>query len=208
MVELYHFYCFRSASGSFLKAKNIDVRPLLTLDEAAKIKALLREYLELGGFPEVVLNEMKTKILKEYSDLILFRDFIERHSVKNIEIARFIHSFILQNFSREVSIASLFKKAMDGGMKVAKDTVYSYVSNLEDTVSFFFLKKYSEKAYLRETWPKKIYLCDTGLSKAVRFHEDIGKLMENIVFSRVEEDAEQKSPTRVFLLERYWRKGG
>ncbi|MBO3833413.1 MAG: ATP-binding protein [Candidatus Brockarchaeota archaeon] len=185
----------------FLKAKNIDVKPLMTMDEAAGIKALLREYLEFGGFPEVVLNEMKTKILKEYSDLILFRDFIERHKVRNIEIARFIHSFMLQNFSREVSIASLFNKAAGGGMKVAKDTVYSYVSNLEDTVSFFFLKKYSEKAHLRETWPKKIYLCDTGLSKTVRFHEDIGKLMENVIFLELKR-RQNRNPLVEFF---YWK---
>jgi len=185
----------------FLKAKNVDVKPLMTMDEAARIKALLREYLEFGGFPEVVLNEMKTKILKEYSDLILFRDFIERHSVRNIEIARFIHSFILQNFSREVSIASLFNKAVGGGIRVAKDTVYNYVSNLEDTVSFFFLKKYSEKAHLRETWPKKIYLCDTGLSKTVRFREDIGKLMENAVFLELKRRQNRNPLTEFF----YWK---
>ncbi len=185
----------------FLKAKNVDVKPLTTMDEAAKIKALLREYLEFGGFPEVVLNEMKTKILKEYSDLILFRDFIERYNVRNVGIARFIHSFIIQNFSREVSIASLFNKAVGGGIKVSKDTVYNYVSNLEDTVSFFFLKKYSGKAHLREAWPKKIYLCDTGLSKTVRFQEDIGKLMENAVFLELKRIQNINPLTEFF----YWK---
>lgn len=185
----------------FLRAKGKNVKELVTEDEAAEIKALLREYLEFGGFPEVVLNETKIKILREYSDLILFRDFIERHGIRNIGIARFLHSFIIQNFSKEVSIASLFNKAKGSGLSVAKDTVYSYVTNLEDTISFFFLKKYSEKAHLRETWPKKIYLCDTGLSKVIRLHEDFGKLMENAVFLELKRKQNRNPLLEVF----YWR---
>ncbi|MEM0049312.1 MAG: hypothetical protein QW424_03290 [Candidatus Bathyarchaeia archaeon] len=34
----------------------------------------------------------------------------------------------------------------------------------------------------RKSWPKKAYLCDTGLAKIARFSEDIGKLMVNAVF--------------------------
>ncbi len=68
------------------------------------------------------------------------------------------------------------------GVKVSKNTVYDYLSKLEDTALFFFLRRYSEKPHLRETYPKKIYLCDTGLTKIVRSSEDKGKLMENVVF--------------------------
>ena len=34
----------------------------------------------------------------------------------------------------------------------------------------------------RKSWPRKVYICDTGISKAVRFSEDFGRLMENVVF--------------------------
>ncbi|RLF50497.1 MAG: AAA family ATPase, partial [Thermoplasmata archaeon] len=37
------------------------------------------------------------------------------------------------------------------------------------------------KVHLRESWPKKIYLCDTGLTKIARYSQDQGRLMENIV---------------------------
>ncbi len=166
----------------FLKAKKIKIEEHLSKDEVAKIRHYLKEYLEFGGFPDVVLNEQKIKILKEYADLILFRDFIERHKIKNIGLARFLHSFIIQNFSKEISVNSLFKKLRSTGLKVSKNTLYSYISKLEDTSFFFFLRKYSIKPHLRELYPKKIYLCDTGLTKVVKYSEDIGKLMENVVF--------------------------
>ena len=165
----------------FLRFKKIKVGKYLGKDDEAKIKNLLREYLEFGGFPDVVQSDKKIYILKEYSDLILFRDFIERHKIRNLNVARMIHTFMLQNFSKEISVKKIFNKIKTSA-KVAKDTVYDYVENLEDTMFFFFLKKFSKKVHIRESWPKKIYICDTGLAKVARFNEDMGKLMENVVF--------------------------
>ncbi|HEC91554.1 MAG TPA: ATP-binding protein [Candidatus Atribacteria bacterium] len=164
----------------FLSFKQIAIKKYLSGDEEARIKNLLRNYMEFGGFPDVVKNEEKVKILKEHSDLILFRDFIERHKIRNLDLARMIHTFMMQNYSKEISIRSLYCK-LKTNVKVGKDTVYEYVTKLEDTMFFFFLKKYSDKAHLRESWPKKIYLCDTGLTKTVRYSQDYGRLMENTI---------------------------
>ncbi len=165
----------------FLRFKNIKTSKFLSKDEEAKVKRLLREYIEFGGFPDVVKNREKLKILKEYSDLILFRDFVERHKIRNLDLARALHTFMIQNSSREISIRALFNK-LKSKVNVAKDSVYEYVTKLEDTMFFFFLKKFSKKIHLRETWPKKIYLCDTGLNKIVKFTPDYGRAMENVVF--------------------------
>jgi len=166
----------------FLRAKGLAVNRYVSRDESAKIKHYLLEYMEFGGFPDVVLDEAKTKILREYADLILFRDFVERHQIKNLELARFLHSFTVQNFSKEISVNALFNRIKSMGVKVSKNTVYDYLSKLEDTAFFFFLRRYSEKPHMRESYPKKTYLCDTGLTKIVRASEDRGKLMENVVF--------------------------
>jgi len=165
----------------FLRAKNFNQR-VKTLDKTAELKKLLLEYLEYGGFPDVVFSEKKEKILKEYADLVLFRDFVERHKIENLEVARFLHNFVIQNFSKEISINSIYNKLKSLNVRISKDTVYKYMTKLEDTVFFFFLRRYSKRVHLRESWPKKIYLCDTGLSKVVKFSEDTGKLMENLVF--------------------------
>jgi predicted AAA+ superfamily ATPase len=165
----------------FLKARGFKLEEK-TLDRIAELRRILIEYMEFGGFPDVVFSENKEKILKEYLDLILFRDFIERHRIENIEVARFLHNFIIQNFSKEISINSVYNKLKSLGVKVSKDTVYKYITKLEDTAFFFFLRRYSNKVHLRESWPKKVYLCDTGLTSIVKFSKDYGKLMENLVF--------------------------
>jgi len=184
----------------FLRFKKIKVNKFLSKDERAKIKNLLRNYIEFGGFPDVVKNEEKVKILKEYSDLILFRDFIERHRVKNLDLARALHTFMIQNFSKEVSIRALFNK-LKTSLPVAKDTVYEYVTKLEDTMFFFFLRKFSERVHLRELWPKKIYICDTGLTKTIRYSQDYGKLIENVVFLELLKKTNIKPLLEIY----YWK---
>jgi predicted AAA+ superfamily ATPase len=86
-------------------------------------------------------------------------------------------NFYIQNYSSEVTLNSVLKKAKS--LKISKDTMYDYTSKLEDTAYFV---RFGPKAHLRESYPKKVYLCDTGLAKTIRFFEHKGKLMENCVF--------------------------
>jgi|Deesub1362A_J573_1020465.scaffolds.fasta_scaffold00466_7 hypothetical protein len=183
----------------FLKAKNVTTE-YLTMDEAAKIRNLLRKYLEFGGFPEVVLEETeKERILKEYFEMILFKDIVERHKLKNISLARFLLFFSLQNFSKEFSINKIIKYLKS--QKFGKNTLYTYIDKIQDSVVLFVLNKFSQKVYQRESWPKKIYLCDTGLTKVVRFSEDIGKLMENTVFLELLRLTNKKPLLEIY----YWK---
>jgi predicted AAA+ superfamily ATPase len=151
----------------FLRAKNVFTEKM-TMDEAAKIRGYLKEYLEFGGFPEVVFEEAeKERILKEYFEMILFRDIVERHKLKNISLARFLLSFLLQNFSKEISVNKVLKSL--SSQRFGKNTLYSYIDKIQDSVALFVLNRFSLRVYQRESWPKKIYLCDTGLTKVVRF---------------------------------------
>ena len=165
----------------FLRAKKVETEVNL-LSNVGKILSYLSDYLEWGGFPEIVLKEEKEKILKEYVDLAFYKDFVERHEIKSLHLASLLFNHILQNFSNEFSVKSIAKKIKSEGLKFNINTLYRYVECLEDTLFVFFLKKYSAKAHLREGWPRKIYICDNGLVKVLKFFEDLGKLLENTVF--------------------------
>jgi len=183
----------------FLRAKNVFTEKM-TMDEAAKIRGYLKEYLEFGGFPEVVFEEaQKERILKEYFEMILFRDIVERHKLKNISLARFLLSFLLQNFSKEISVNKVLKSL--SSQRFGKNTLYSYIDKIQDSVALFILNRFSLRVYQRESWPKKIYLCDTGLTKVVRFSEDIGKLMENCVFLELLRLTNKKPMLEIY----YWK---
>lgn len=187
----------------FLIAKGKKIEKLLTKDEEAKIKSLLKEYLTFGGFPEIVLGEEKERILREYVEMILFRDIIERYKIKNMTLARFLLFFILQNFSKEISINKITNFAKSR-TKLSKNTIYSYVDKIQDSVAIFFLNRHSTKIYERESWPKKVYICDNGLTKVIRFSEDLGKLIENAVFLELLRIQNTKPLLEIF----YWRDSG
>ena len=165
----------------YLKAKGKEANDKITRDAAAALRNSLMEYLEWGGFPETVLNpKNRESILKEYYDLILFKDIIERNSMKNMSLARFLLEQLLQNVSKEFSVNSIMNKA--SGISMSKDATYDYVDKIQDSVALFFLNRFSKRANSREGWPKKAYACDTGLTKVVRFSADKGKLIENCIF--------------------------
>uniref|UniRef100_A0A7C4TD87 ATP-binding protein n=1 Tax=candidate division WOR-3 bacterium TaxID=2052148 RepID=A0A7C4TD87_UNCW3 len=165
----------------FCRARKISF-DIPSKDEEVNIKRVLREYLEFGGFPEVILEEEKERILKEFSELILFKDIVERHNLKNINLAKFLLAHFIQNFSQEISVNKILNFFKSQGKKFGKNTLYDYIDKIQDSMAIFFVSRYSEKVYTRASWPKKIYLCDSGISKVAKFSQDWGKLMENVVF--------------------------
>lgn len=183
----------------FLKAKKIKLK-LHTFEERGRLLGKLREYLEFGGFPEVVLSEEKEKILKSYADEVFYKDFVERHKIKSLDFGRFLFEFTFQNFSNELSIKRI-KKFF--GKNISERTLYKYTSYLEDTLFIFFLRKFSKSVYLRTSWPRKVYICDTGITKIVRFSPDYGKLMENTVFLELLRKTNEKPLLQIFYFKDY-----
>ena len=54
---------------------------------------------------------------------------------------------------------------------------------------------------MRKSWPKKVYVCDVGLSNIISFSEDIGKRMENAVFLELLRKTNENPLIEVY----YWK---
>jgi len=166
----------------FLVAKGFKIKKLYTLSEITKIKKHLKSYLDFGGFPEVILKEEKEKILKEYLELAFYKDFVERHKIESMEVAKMIFEFLLQNFSKEISVTKIqnfIEKTL--GIKT-RSTIYNYLDKLQDTLLVFFIERFEKSIYHRKIFPRKVYVCDIGLTKIKKTSEDVGKVIENVVF--------------------------
>ncbi|KUH32061.1 hypothetical protein APY94_11135 [Thermococcus celericrescens] len=171
----------------FLRAKGIEVARYLSTREEALLKALLREYLEFGGFPEVVLIEdryLKRKTLSEYVDVMLYRDVVERHGVKNLKAVRLFLKLLITSFAKEFSVNRTARYMKGIGVEVSKNTLYSYFDYFEEAYVIFQLKKFSYNLREVEKSLPKVYVVDTGLINAysLRFGETLGRLIENAVF--------------------------
>jgi predicted AAA+ superfamily ATPase len=130
----------------FLKFKNIEIHPMYSSVEESFLKSKLREYLEFGGYPEVVMEEhLKTKILKEYFEAIYYKDLVERFNIKNLDLAKFLLVELIKNFSKDFSVNSFYKKCKSFGVEVSKDYLYSLISKISETMNFYFVGKFSYK---------------------------------------------------------------
>ncbi len=187
----------------FLTTKKFRADRFPTFEETGRILKFLREYLNFGAFPEIVLSRntfQKEKLLKTYFDEIFLKDFVERHEIKSIEMGRLLFEFMFQNFSKEISIKSI-ETYLKSRTPFSKKTIYHYIENIIDTLSVFFVDNFSLSVYARKSWPKKTYIVDTGLSRVLGFSEDIGKKMENVVFL----DLLRKTNQNPLLGFYYWK---
>ncbi len=167
--------------GEFLRFKDFSYERI-SITKKAEIIRLLEEYLVWGGYPRVVTIKDRDEILRSYYTTILYTDFVERFELKSMDVAKFIFEFCFQNFSKEVSIRKIvnFVNSKIGGN--VKNVVYNYIDKIPETMSVFFVDRYHKSVYSRKSWPRKIYVCDLGLSTVLGFSRDMGKRMENAVF--------------------------
>lgn len=170
----------------FLRLRNLVLqKDFAYTAQRFKIKKLLTEYLELGGFPEVVLESnviLKKKILSEYFNLLLYRDLLERFSMENTALLEDMLKFLLTNIASPFSINSYYK-AIKQNLPVSRETVAQYLSFVEETGYFSILPKFAYSLKSQKVAPKKVIALDNGLRNriAFRFSQDKGKLAENAV---------------------------
>jgi len=163
----------------FLYFKNLNIKN--KLDLAAKkieIKRYFREYLEFGGFPEVVLSKEKKQLLLTYFDDIITKDIEKRYNLREREKLRALARFYLTNISSRITFSSLSKF-----LNTTTNTVEKFSSYLEEANILFFVKRFSFKIKEQEKSPRKVYAIDVGLANAMgfKFSANFGRVAENIV---------------------------
>ncbi len=176
------FRIFPLSFREHLAAKKITFKPPLVERERGKIKRALGEYLKFGGFPEIIYfpEQLKIRTLKEYTDMIIYRDLVERYGIEKIGAMKFLIKSIGQNFSKEMSVRKLRNFLLSSNIKLSKNKVYEYFSYLEDIGFVYILRKFGRGTREVEGSIPKIYIADTGFA-LVYGKSDIGRKFENVV---------------------------
>ena len=165
------------------KLKNIKLEKYFTEREQAKIRRLLKDYLFQGGFPEIWIKGLRNEILKEYFNLIIYRDLVERWKIRNYKALRLFLKMAINNFSSKFSVNSAEKYMKNMKLEVSRNTLYNYLEYSNDAYILFPLRKFSFSLKEVEQSLPKIYIIDNGLIKILSSgSENYGRLMENIVF--------------------------
>ncbi len=173
----------------FLKFRGFTAdKKIQLISEKKKLIGLFREYLEFGGFPEVVLNEkkeVKIKILKELFDGIISRDIVERHNIRQSKVLKSLATLTVQNVSSHTSVPKLvniFENVVK--RRISPSLINQYLDYFSQSFIFFLVPIFSLKVKEQLLYPKKLYCIDNGLINATsfKFSEDLGRLAENLVF--------------------------
>ncbi|EEB74229.1 ATP-binding protein [Thermococcus sp. AM4] len=169
----------------FLRAKGVHPKKPLSSKKEAMVKSMLTEYLNWGGFPQVVLETNETvreKLLSEYLDMVVYKDIVERYGVRNLHVMKMLIRSLMRSFAKEFSVHAFYNTLKSQGMKVGKGVLYEYLSYVEDSMSVFLLKKFSYSLKVSELSIPKVYPVDAGFTRMFSFSPDIGRLMELAVF--------------------------
>jgi len=192
-------YVYPLDFGEFLSFRNIRLNDQLDiLAKKVEIKTLFREYMEWGGFPEVILSENKKQLLLTYFDDILTKDIERRYKIKKGEILRTLARFYLSNIAKPVTFNSLRKF-----LNTATITVEKFSSYLEEVNLIFFTRRFSFSVKEQDKSARKVYATDVGLANSVgfRFSENMGRLMENMVAIKLKKRQSLNPNLEVY----YWK---
>ncbi|MGB9628573.1 MAG: ATP-binding protein [Thermodesulfobacteriota bacterium] len=175
------FQIFPFSFLEFLQAKEFVIDKTLELKERqGLLLGLLDQYLEEGGYPEIVVKGIDAKhYLTTLFESILFKDIVKRYSVRYPKMLSDLAQYLVTNHSNEFSYTKL-KNTL--GLR-SVHTIENYLKYLTEAFLIFTLDRFSFKFKEQIRSPKKIYGYDTGLINATKFRtgKDLGRLMENLV---------------------------
>lgn len=147
-----------------------------------KLKGLYEEYLNYGGFPQVVLEEDTSRKRMHLQDI--FKSYFEKdvQCLAKFREIQLFRDLLLLLMSRTGSKLDISRIASELG--TSRETIYSYLSFLQDTFFITLVYPFTASADKLVSKAKKVYFCDTGLvGEFSKIGE--GSLFENAVFNNL-----------------------
>lgn len=159
---------------------NINKQKLVT--EKIKYKKYFNQYLEIGGFPKVILtkdNFLRKKEILNYFETIILKDIVARYNLKNYNNVRKVAIYLISNISK---ITNLNKVKIS--LNISYELINKYFEYLKETYLIYELSKYDDSLKKQYSSNKKVYVSDISFAKEIgfSFSENIGRIYENLVF--------------------------
>ena len=165
----------------FLRARKVEVKKYPSSRERARIMRELENYMNFGGYPEVVLYpEERERLISEIVETTIYRDVVERYKVKNLKVLRLLIKSLIDSATRRFSVHKFYNFLRSQGIRTSKTTLYEYLEALKDVCFSFTLHKFTPSLRKSEQTLPKVYLVDNGILYVNGIREK-GKLMENLV---------------------------
>lgn len=173
--------------SEFMRAKNVSIdRSLYDKKTQDRLGQIFHHYLSEGGFPEIISfdPDVKQRTLQDYLDVVIYRDIIERHNIKNPTLIKYMILSMVHNVGKPFTVNKFYNDIKNQGFQIGKDILYEYAEHVEDAYLAFSISVYNKSIRKSQTNPKKLYAIDPGMIRALTldYEGDLGRLFENIVF--------------------------
>ncbi|MBI3392659.1 MAG: ATP-binding protein [Nitrospirae bacterium] len=133
--------------------------------ERSALERAFLDFLAAGGFPEAQGLDTATRrrLLRDYVDVAMLRDVMERHGIANLSALRWLVRHLLGNAASLFSVEKFYGDLKSQGLRVSKDTVHQLLAHLHDCflVRIVWMEAGSERQ--RMVHPRKVYPVDPGL---------------------------------------------
>jgi len=178
-----HFELLPFSFTEFLTAKQIPYKEKIERAEnERKIKKSFKEYVQWGGFPEVILTdteEQKKELLINYYNNIIYRDIIPRFNIVNIRQTQELAHYLMSNPGKCFSYNKLSKI-----IGLTDKTIKEYCTYFNQAYLLFEINKYSHSLQKQIINAKKVYAIDTAFLQVIGFSatEDSGRIFENLIY--------------------------
>lgn len=136
-----------------------------TAAERSALEKAFLDWLSVGGFPEAqgLGPAARGQLLRDYVDVAMLRDVMERHGVTNLTGLRWLVRHLLGNAGTLFSVEKFHGALKSQGVAISRDTVHQLLAHLEDCflVRTVWMESSSERQ--RMVNPRKAYPADPGL---------------------------------------------
>ena len=156
-------YSFNELYKSEKNSKSIErLYDKKTQDQADS--SIFHQYLSDGGFPEIISfdPDAKQKTLQDYLDVVIYRDIIERHNIKNPTLIKYMILSMIHNVGKPFAVNKFYNDLKTQGYQIGKDILYEYADHIEDAYLAFPIAIYDKSIRKVHTNPKKLYAIDPG----------------------------------------------
>ncbi len=155
--------------------------------QAVKNGRIWEELLLWGGYPEVYLSREKQPVLNRLVEAFILRDASDLYRIKNPRAFRRLLGLAASQIGDLANFSNLAEV-----LGISVNTVAQYLSILEESHIIQLVKPYVGGKRAEITSRPKIYFMDNGLRNAlfggftpIEDRSDMGKLMENLVFTEL-----------------------
>jgi predicted AAA+ superfamily ATPase len=168
----------------FLQFKNISYNEhILYSDQRFEILTQFEEYLQLGGFPEIVLTQnrlLKEKLIETYFKTAFFRDIVDRFKIRDEILFEIILKKTAENIGQPFSFRSIKNKLHTLGFRVSPKTIVQYFDYA--IRGYLLVPSYLRReSVVQKEKERKMYFIDNGYLGTYYLSPNRGKILENAV---------------------------